>query len=248
MLGAKKEQILAKMAAINWEEEIDTQEVLQHAAARKHWHLEEMREKEERRLQALEAHRKLKEAWSAERFIRTINDHYRAKHGDVHYHLDQTAYFRALSFWITGDERLETEMRMSRDKGLLILGGPGQGKTETLKAIRTNELRPLAIYSMLEITDRVRETGDCQIRTNRATVLDDVGSEVTPVKYYGTEIYWFKDFIETIYLQEPERKRNLIITTNLDGEALQALYGYRVRSRLREMFNIIKLNGKDHRK
>jgi DNA replication protein DnaC len=78
-------------------------------------------------------------------------------------------------------------------------------------------------------------------------VIDDVGSEAVPVKYYGTEINWFKDFIETIYLKQTNYS-NVIITTNLGGEEIEKLYGYRVRSRLREMFNVIELTGKDLRK
>ena len=129
----------------------------------------------------------------------------------------------------------------------MIIGESGLGKTETLKAIKDNPLKPLRMVSMIEVAAHVRETGSCDLPLDRIIVLDDLGCEPVPIKYFGTDIRWFSDFIEERYIMQ-ETFTNLIITTNYGGEQIQELYGYRVRSRLREMFNVIELTGKDLRK
>jgi DNA replication protein DnaC len=246
-LGASREEIVHKLAARDWTiSEEEKQAILVFAANRKQWAQEEAEERERKKRFLIERMERLRAQWTAEAFIQVIRDHYKAKHGEVKIVAGQDRYFRALAYKLSGDPRLESEMGMNPQRGLLILGDPGLGKTETLNAVRNNPLAPIRIVSILEITDHVKETGFCDLRLDRITVIDDIGNEPVPVKYYGTEINWFKDFIEMAYLKNVDF-RNLIITTNLGANHLQNLYGYRVRSRLREMFNVISLNGEDLR-
>jgi DNA replication protein DnaC len=130
---------------------------------------------------------------------------------------------------------------------MMILGTAGLGKTKVIEAVKGNELHPISIYSMIDITRKLRLTGDVELNTRQFILLDDVGSEEETVKFYGTDITWFKDFIESYYL-ENKYYSNLFITTNCDGNLIEKKYGYRVRSRLREMFNVIELKGEDLRK
>jgi len=85
-----------------------------------------------------------------------------------------------------------------------------------------------------------------QLNTDRLLLLDDVGSEQAEVMHYGTKINWFKDFMEDYYLKNKVYTR-LLITTNCGGDEIEKRYGYRVRSRVREMFNQIALTGVDRR-
>lgn len=246
-LGASREEIAHKLAARDWSiPEEEKQAILVFAANRKRWAQEEAEDRAAKKKAYIDRMERLRSQWTAEAFIQMIRNHYKAKHGEVKIVAGQDRYFRALAYKLSGDPRLESELGMTPQRGLLILGDPGLGKTETLNAVRNNPLAPIRIVSILEITDHVKETGSCDLRLDRITVIDDIGNEPVPVKYYGTEINWFKDFIEMSYLKNVDF-RNLIITTNLGANHIQELYGYRVRSRLREMFNVISLNGEDLR-
>jgi DNA replication protein DnaC len=248
--GASPEQIAHKMATRDWTISAEDQEsILVAAAYRKRWAEENERDAELKKRAAQERVNQLRATWTAEFLLCRIENHYIAKHGQFKHVAGQDKYFRALAYMLSDDARLETELGMDPLKGLLVLGESGTGKTETLKAVRTNPLAPVRIVSILEIAEHVREHGSCelQIRADHVIVLDDVGAETVPVKYFGTEINWFKEFIEMTYLRGGLFSK-LIVTTNLGGKQIEDLYGYRVRSRIREMFNVINLDGEDLRK
>jgi DNA replication protein DnaC len=248
MAGLNINRLEQKMSEKKWEltdEEKET--ILQQAANRKLWHLQDQRDKELKRQQMLDKRKQLLKTWTAEEFMRLIRTHYISKHSQFIENSNQQNYFKALSYFLSGDPLLEKEMGFSSKKGLLILGESGMGKTETLKAVKSNPVTPLTMFSMIEVAGYIRETGSFDLPLDRIIVLDDVGCEPVPIKYYGTDIRWFADFIEDRYINQ-ESYSNLIITTNYGGDQIQELYGYRVRSRLREMFNVIELKGTDLRK
>jgi DNA replication protein DnaC len=247
-MGANANRIEQKMAERNWELSIEEKEaILTRAANRKIWHQQDQAEKELKLQQMKQKMEQIKINWTASEFMRLIRLHYIAKHNQFIEDSNQQKYFKALSYFLSGDPLLEHELGYSSKKGLMILGESGLGKTETLKAVKANPLKTLRMVSMIEVAAHVRETGSCDLPLDRIIVLDDVGCEPVPIKYYGTDIRWFADFIEQRYISQ-ETFSNLIITTNYGGDQIQELYGYRVRSRLREMFNVIELKGNDLRK
>ena len=128
----------------------------------------------------------------------------------------------------------------------MIVGVSGLGKTKVFESVKDNELRPVKIYNMVEITEAVRDKGSIVINTDGLVLLDDVGTEEPKVLHYGTEIRWFENFIQSYYNLHQSYDQ-LLITTNCGGDELQAKYGYRVRSRMREMFNVIEVKGTDLR-
>lgn len=245
-MGALPEQIEFKLAtkdfSLTAEEE---REVLHNAALRKQWAMEAEFEKNKARIAEQNRIAQLKKQWNAEAFMQMIRLHYKSIHGEMQIIPGQNEFFKAIAYFLSGDDRLETEMNFKKDRGLIIYGDPGMGKTETFNAVKNNPLNPVRLFSILEIAEQVKEKGCCEFALDMFTVIDDVGSESVPVKYYGTEINWFKDFIEIMHLKK--RYSKLIITTNCGGDEFEKLYGYRVRSRIREMFNVINLKGKDLR-
>lgn len=245
--GATTSQVIQKVAEKDWNAEINPQEVLQAAANRKYWHEEDQRRQHERLKEEHELRQAIEAEWNADKFLAMITAHYTNKNGAFRSIPGQQRYITALAYFLARDPRFETELGYSLQRGLMIMGDPGLGKTETLKAVSSNQRTPLAIVSMIEIADHVKSEGSCELNLRRTIVIDDVGTEPVPVKYYGTEINWFKEFIETVYLRQPSYE-NLIITTNLGGDRIQELYSYRVRSRLRDMFNVISVTGEDQRK
>jgi DNA replication protein DnaC len=152
-----------------------------------------------------------------------------------------------LCFFFSSDHRFELELGYSFNKGIMVQGPSGLGKTSAIEAIAHNPVQPVAIYSMIDIANKVRKDGECNIDTKSIILLDDVGSEEEQVNHYGTKINWFKDFIESYYLGHNNFSK-LLITTNCSGDELERKYGYRVRSRIREMFNTILIEGNDKRK
>lgn len=162
---------------------------------------------------------------------------------------------KALCFFLARDDRFFTELKDDKAnpynplKGLLIRGPAGTGKTHLVRCCEDNGLNPIATFSMIDITEVVKAEGKYEINTNGKPIvyLDDVGTEEASVKHYGTATQWFKNFIETVYLRA-KCYNHLIITTNLNWQGISDAYGYRVESRMREMFNVIDLKGKDRRK
>lgn len=157
-----------------------------------------------------------------------------------------TDYIKALCFFFASDTRFETDFNYSFQKGLWVRGLPGRGKTYPLISLQTNASFPFRIHSMITIAQTIHETGEYHI-TDFLKVIDDVGSEQSLINHFGTKINWFKDFIE-VYYAAKEPFNQLIITTNLDFDEVEKMYGFRVRSRIKEMFNIIDVQGKDLRK
>ena len=248
MAGLNINRLEQKMAEKKWElTEEEKETILTQAANRKIWHLQDQQAREQNRKRILEKLEQIRNTWTADEFMRLIRTHYISKHGKFIESPEQQKYFKTLCYFLSADPRLETELGFSSKKGLMILGESGLGKTETLKAVKSNPVNPLIMVSMIEVAAYVRETGYCYPPLDKIIVLDDVGCEPVPVKYYGTDIRWFADFIEERYIGQ-ESYSNLVITTNYGGDQIQELYGYRVRSRLREMFNVIELKGTDFRK
>jgi hypothetical protein len=187
--------------------------------------------------------------WNAGRFYHLLRERYRAEAGQFIEDEGTKTLHRAACFYLAGDPRFTSELGHDPRKGLLVIGTAGLGKTSTFRHLSDNPRRPVKIYSMIEIAEAVRETGECNIYTagDRVVLIDDVGTEPETVNHYGTKINWFKDFIESYY-HTNRSFHNLVVTTNLGGAEIEARYGYRVRSRMREMFNTVQVTGTDKRK
>jgi DNA replication protein DnaC len=246
--GLNPNTIAHRMSEIKWEFSDEAKDkILTEAAKRKIWYLEDLQSREKNRLMMEEKKLAIKATWTHDEFMRLIRTHYIAKHGKFIERVDQAKYFKALCYFLSEDVRFETELNYSFKKGFFITGESGVGKTETLKALKNNPVRSMAIISMIDVTNLIKSTGDCNIPENKLVVLDDVGVEPIPIKHYGTDVRWFADFIESRYIAQ-QNFSNLVITTNLGGDDIQNCYGYRIRSRVREMFNVISVEGEDIRK
>ncbi len=236
----------------DWLSQINVEEILKGANQRKHWAVE----KEKERLAAIEkekSDRKALEAkWDANYFFNVIKQYFirvnrtSTKEGKFIFDDSNERLIKAICYKFSNDPRYETELGFNFRNGLLISGDAGFGKTKTFEAIKNNPIRPISIFSMLDIADKVKNEGSCEINLRNTNLIDDAGSEQVIVNYYGTKINWFKNFIETYYHNNDDFS-GLIITSNLGGEEWEQLYGYRVRSRLREKFDSITVQGPDKR-
>lgn len=140
-------------------------------------------------------------------------------------------------------------------KGILLTGPVGCGKTSWMQIVQTlvfpedtfqvKSSRDIAFEFNLNGFNTIQAYGKRQ----RAICLDDIGVEQN-IKFYGNEC----NTIAEILLQRYDLLVNHQIvthaTTNLTAKEIENLYGKRVRSRLREMFNLISFPAttKDKRK
>lgn len=72
--------------------------------------------------------------------------------------------------------------------------------------------------------------------------FDDLGIE-NNIKYYGNECNVMAEVLLSRYDLYVSRKLMTHITTNLSASELEAAYGNRLRSRLREMVNLVGFDG-----
>lgn len=245
--GLHKADVEVRISQIDFLAQIDQPELLRKANQRKQWAMEAAQIRETERKRAEENRIKLLEEWNANRFYNVIKRHFVQKNGHFITGDHNNDFIKAICLFFSNDSRFESEMGYSFGKGLLIQGTAGLGKTETICALAGNPLWPVKIHSILDIADAVQATGECNLNTKQMLLIDDVGTEPELINHYGTKINWFKDFIETYYLHN-RTFSGLIITTNLSAEEMERRYGYRVRSRIREMFNVLAVTGKDMRK
>ncbi len=141
------------------------------------------------------------------------------------------------------------------NKGILLTGPIGCGKTSWMHLIQllmfpeqkyqVKSSRDIAFEFNKDGYDVINKFGN----RNRRLCLDDIGVEQN-IKFFGNEC----NTIAEILLQRYELHQHQGIithaTTNLSASQLEQLYGNRVRSRLRSMFNLISFpaEAKDKRK
>jgi hypothetical protein len=246
-MGASEEQILAKLASIDWMNEIDKTEVLKNTNSNKHYAIWQQEQRKKERQEETDKYFELQKRCNAKYFFNLMSWTSENTYGKkLILHADNTPLIRAICFFFSKDERFETELKFDLNKGLLIRGVSGLGKTYLFRCIEKNDIRPLDIVSMIDISENVKEEGSYDLQYKNMLYLDDVGTEEPIVNHYGTKINWFKNFIEMYYLKNKPFNR-LVISTNNSFDEIEGKYGFRVRSRVKDMFNIIDVQGKDMR-
>lgn len=241
--------IAAKINSIDWNAEIDREKILAAANSNKLqdlWH-KQQREKEKEAEQTRQ--KELVETWTAKSMYRLMQWTSRNIFGkDLIINSDNKRLITALCFFLSRDRRFETELGYSLKKGLLIRGISGLGKTYLVRCVEKNDLNPILILSMIEIADQIKQEGEYQVHLgdNKIIYLDDVGTEEATVNHYGTKINFFKNFIELVYLNNRPFNQ-LMFSTNNSFAEIEEKYGFRVRSRMKDMFNVIDVSGKDMR-
>ena len=92
-----------------------------------------------------------------------------------------------------------------------------------------------------------RSDGKVDFHQSGTFCFDDLGTEGS-LKYYGNECNVMAEILLTRYDLFVSQKIKTHITTNLSATEIEGFYGNRVRSRLREMFNLIAFDGTCHDK
>lgn len=248
--GLSEEKILLKLSEINWDNEIDIEEVLKRANSNKHYSIWQ---KELRRKEAEDAAQKkieLQKRCTAKYMYNLLAWTSKNSFGkDLIVNENTIPLIKAYCLFLSRDGKFLETPSFSFNKGLLIRGISGLGKTYMAECLQKNELNPILIYSMIEIAEIIKTEGEFNlpVDSDKTIYLDDVGTEPEIVNHYGTKINFFKNFIETYYLNKKSFNK-LIISTNSSFKEIEEKYGFRVRSRLRgDMMNVIDVTGEDLR-
>ena len=154
-----------------------------------------------------------------------------------------------------------SELGINLNKGILLTGPVGCGKTSLISLMRflqPQEAR-FMVKSCRDVSFEFIQNGyDIIHRYShrsfynhepRVYCFDDLGTE-NNLKFYGNQCNIMAEILLSRY--DLFVSRNLVthLTTNLSASEIEQLYGNRVRSRMRELFNLIAFDKttKDKRK
>lgn len=161
------------------------------------------------------------------------------------YKEDEPLLFKLCCYFIQ-DHWTCAKMGIDTNKGLLLSGPVGCGKTSLMKLLpylaphKTNyEIIPTRniVFNFnaagFEVLEKYNDT--------KNYCFDDLGVEPTGC-HYTKECNVMGEILLSRYDLFKAKNAKTHITTNLNAEELEARYGGRVRSRLREMFNLVSFD------
>ena len=246
-------QIDERLKSMDFSKEFNREELLKKINDLKCWDLYKQKMEADRIKEEQDKKDALHKLWDANKMYNLLYYTSLEKYGkELVYNENNLHYIKAMCMFLSLDPRFETDdefkkLKYSFKKGILIRGNYGIGKTHVIKCLAENGLQPIGLYSMIKISEKIKEDGEYSLQClSKKLYLDDVGTEEPTINHYGTKINFFKDFIEKAYNWHDYSK--LIITTNCSFDDIEEKYGGRVRSRMAEMFNVINVTGEDFRK
>jgi DNA replication protein DnaC len=150
--------------------------------------------------------------------------------------------------WFLQDDIAAPQLDLDLEKGILLTGPIGCGKTTLMHLMKsfaqsTYTIKPCRdiafefIHDGFDVVHRYSR-GGLYNQTLRTYCFDDLGTE-TNMKYYGNECNVMAEILLTRY--DLFVSQNLIthLTTNLSASEIENIYGNRIRSRMREQYNLI---------
>lgn len=153
-----------------------------------------------------------------------------------------THYLGGVPKWQDAYDEVADWLSDNKGKGLLTSGGMGLGKTRICLDVIPDILRSIGIEPFCVSAYAMSFGAYKEMTRFRAVVIDDVGTEDI-ASFYGERHDLFKEIVD-----QAERKGiMLIVTTNLDGKALNERYGSRTVSRLFELVRPVRFEGQSLR-
>ncbi|MCK0115123.1 ATPase [Gelidibacter sp. F63206] len=135
-------------------------------------------------------------------------------------------------------------------KGILLSGPVGCGKTTLMKLLRfiVPMQRPYEVIPSRNVAFSFNHLGFKTVEdygNSKSYCFDDLGVEPMG-RFYGKDLNVMGEVLLSRYelFLDTKQKVKTHATTNLGADELEEHYGHRVRSRMRELFNLIAFDEK----
>lgn len=165
--------------------------------------------------------------------------------------IDRSPILKLLAYFLQ-DKAIVEDDGLDLRKGVLVTGPVGCGKSSIVKILRKMTARPqhLRLYACREVALDYALKGHEVILSHsrnayypytvvpRTHIYDDLGLEGL-VKYWGNDCNVMAEILLSRYDMFLSTGMITHVTTNLNSSEIEAVYGNRLRSRMREMFNLI---------
>jgi DNA replication protein DnaC len=162
---------------------------------------------------------------------------------------DHPIIYKLIAYFLK-DEATCFQYNINLNKGILLSGPVGSGKTalmNVMKCLTQAEhkffVKPCRDISFEFIQDGYQiidkySKGKLYQSGPKTICFDDLGTE-NNLKYFGNECNVMGEILLSRYDISTTKKIQTHITTNLSATEIENVYGNRVRSRLRELCNLI---------
>lgn len=158
------------------------------------------------------------------------------------YEEDEVVLYKLCIYFIRDFEACE-KLNIDPNKGILLSGPVGCGKTSLMKLLRhiVPHQKPYEVIPARNITFAFNNIGYKTIEEYGGSsfyCFDDLGVETTG-RHFGKDCNVMGEILLSRYDLFLQRKIRTHATTNLNAQELEERYGNRVRSRMRQLFNLV---------
>ena len=172
---------------------------------------------------------------------------------------DYPIIYKLIAYFLK-DEATCFQYDINLDKGILLSGPIGSGKTTLMNLMKNltpmehkfyiKPCRDISFEFIQEGYEIIHKYSKGKLHQSdpKTICFDDLGTE-NNLKYFGNECNVMAEIMLSRYDIFIAKKIKTHITTNLSASEIETAYGNRVRSRLRNMINLIAFdkNTKDKR-
>ena len=163
------------------------------------------------------------------------------------YEEDEVVLYKLCIYFIRDFEAC-AKLNIDPNKGILLSGPVGCGKTSLMKLLRhiVPHQKSYELIPARNITFAFNNIGYKTIQeygNSNFYCFDDLGVETTG-RHFGKDCNVMGEILLSRYDLFLQRKIRTHATTNLNAQELEERYGNRVRSRMRQLFNLIAFDEK----